>query len=63
VTTASGVRPGWQPVFAAIFEFYKQGRIKPAAGQVFSLDQAGEALAAVRDRRLAGRCVLRLRDD
>jgi NADPH:quinone reductase len=44
--------------FAEIFEFYEQGRIKPVAGEVFSLDRAGEALAAVRERRLAGRAVL-----
>jgi len=49
--------------FAEIFELYEAGRIKPAAAQVFSLDQAGEALAALRDRRLAGRAVLRLRED
>jgi NADPH2:quinone reductase len=49
--------------FAEIFEFYKQGRIKPSATKLFSLDQAGEALVAIRDRRLAGRAVLRLRED
>jgi len=49
--------------FAEIFELYEEGRIKPAPAQVFPLDQAGEALAAVRDRRLAGRAVLRLRED
>ena len=49
--------------FAEIFELYGEGRIKPAAAEVFPLDQAGEALVAVRDRHLAGRAVLRLRDD
>ncbi len=49
--------------FAEIFALYEQGRIKPAAARVFPLDQPGEALAPVRDRRLAGRAVLRLRDD
>jgi len=49
--------------FAEIFELYGEGRIKPAAAEVFPLDRAGEALAAVRDRHLAGRAVLRLRDD
>jgi NADPH2:quinone reductase len=49
--------------FADIFELYEQGHIKPEATQVFPLEQAGEALAAVRDRRLAGRAVLRLRED
>jgi NADPH2:quinone reductase len=49
--------------FADIFELYEQGRIKPATADVFPLDQAGKALATVRDRRLAGRAVLRLRED
>ena len=49
--------------FMEIFELYEEGRIKPAPAQVFPLDQAGEALAAVRDRRLAGRAVLRLREE
>jgi len=49
--------------FAEIFELYGEGRIKPATAEVFPLDQAGEALVAVRDRHLAGRAVLRLRND
>ena len=49
--------------FGEIFELYEQGRINPAPAQVFPLDRAGEALAAVRDRRVAGRAVLRLRED
>jgi len=49
--------------FADIFELYEQGRIKPAPAEIFPLDRTAEALAAVRDRRLAGRAVLRLRED
>ena len=49
--------------YAEIFELYEQDRIKPATANIFPLDQAAEALAAVRDRHLAGRAVLRLRDD
>jgi len=49
--------------FADIFELYEAGRIEPAAPQVFPPDQAGEALARLRDRRLSGRAVLRLRED
>ena len=49
--------------FAEIFELYDEGRIKPAEAEVFPLDRTAEALAAVRDRRLAGRAVLRLRED
>lgn len=49
--------------FAEIFRLYGQGKVKPAAATVFPLPQAGQALAAVRDRRIAGRAVLHLRDD
>jgi len=49
--------------FAEIFGLYEQGKIRPAATTVFPLAQAGEALAALRDRRIAGRAVLRPRDD
>jgi len=49
--------------FAEIFELYEESRIEPAPAQVFPLDKAGEALAALRDRRLAGRAVLRLREE
>ena len=47
--------------FAEIFRLYEQGKIKPAPVTLFPLDRAGEALAAVRDRRIAGRAVLQLR--
>jgi len=46
--------------FAEIFGFYEQGKIKPAAVTAFPLERAGEALAALRDRRLAGRTVLHM---
>ena len=49
--------------FAEIFELYEADRITPAAAQVFPLDQTGAALAALHDRRLSGRAVLRLRGD
>jgi NADPH:quinone reductase len=49
--------------YAEIFDFYEKALIRPATAQVFPLDRAGEALAALRDRLLAGRAVLRLRDD
>lgn len=48
--------------YAEIFELYRQGNIKPAAATVFPLERAGEALAALRDRHVDGRTVLRLRD-
>ena len=48
--------------FAEIFRLYDQGKIKPAAAIRFPLARAGEALAALRDRRIAGRAVLELRN-
>ena len=48
--------------FAEIFRLYDKGKVKPAAVTVFALARAGEALAAVRGRRIAGRAVLRLHD-
>ena len=47
--------------YAELFDFYARGLVKPAPATLFPLDQAGEALAAVRDRRIDGRAVLRLR--
>src|SRR5438034_4985619 len=47
--------------YAELFDFYDRGAIKPAPAVIFPLDRAGEALAAVRDRRIDGRAVLRLR--
>jgi NADPH2:quinone reductase len=49
--------------FGEIFRLYDEGRIEPAAAELFLLERAGEALAAVRDRRLGGRAVLSLRED
>jgi NADPH2:quinone reductase len=48
--------------FAEIFSLYEEGKVRPAAVTVFPLARAGEALAAVRDRRVVGRAVLQLRD-
>ncbi len=48
--------------YAELFGFYALGLVKPAPATVFPLERAGEALAAVRDRRVDGRAVLRLRD-
>lgn len=48
--------------YSEIFGYCTLGRVKPAPQVVFALDRAGEALAAVRDRRLDGRAVLRVRE-
>lgn len=48
--------------YAEIFGFYQLGAVKPGAATELPLERAGEALAAVRDRHIAGRAVLRLRD-
>jgi NADPH:quinone reductase len=49
--------------YSEIFGFYELGLVKPAAATLFPLERAGEALAALRDRRIDGRAVLRLRGD
>jgi NADPH:quinone reductase-like Zn-dependent oxidoreductase len=46
--------------FAEIFSLHEEGTIRPAKAIAFPLGRAGEALAAVRDRRIAGRAVLQL---
>ena len=46
--------------FAEIFSLHEEGTIRPAKAIAFPLARAGEALAAVRDRRIAGRAVLQL---
>jgi NADPH:quinone reductase len=46
--------------FDEVFALFKQSKIRPAATTEFPLERAGEALAAVRDRRINGRAVLRL---
>ena len=47
--------------YTELFDFYRRGLVKPAPAIMFPLERAGEALAAVRDRRIDGRAVLRLR--
>ncbi|MGH7054311.1 MAG: NADPH:quinone oxidoreductase family protein [Stellaceae bacterium] len=48
--------------YAELFGFYELGLIKPAPATLFPLEEAGAALAAMRDRRIDGRAVLRLRE-
>jgi NADPH2:quinone reductase len=48
--------------YAEIFGYYELGLVRPAPVVPFPLERAGEALAALRDRRIDGRAVLRLRD-
>jgi NADPH2:quinone reductase len=48
--------------YAELFGFYERGAVKPAPATLFALERAGEALAAVRDRRIDGRAVLALRE-
>jgi NADPH2:quinone reductase len=49
--------------YSEIFGFYELGLVKPAPATLFPLERAGEALAALRDRQIDGRAVLRLRDE
>jgi NADPH2:quinone reductase len=48
--------------YSEIFGFYERGLVKPAPAALFPLERAGEALALLRDRRIDGRPVLRIRD-
>jgi NADPH2:quinone reductase len=61
----SDYRKRWPKQVAAafdeIFALFEQGKIQPAPATEFPLERAGEALAALRDRRVNGRAVLRLR--
>src|SRR5271170_741083 len=49
--------------YSEIFGYYELGLVRPAPATLFALERAGEALAALRDRRIDGRAVLRLRGD
>jgi NADPH:quinone reductase len=49
--------------YSEIFGFYELGLVKPAPATIFPLERAGEALAALRDRQIDGRAVLRLREE
>jgi len=56
-------RPGeLKACYAELFAWYEQGAVRPAPATLFPLERAGEALAAVRDRRIAGRAVLGMRE-
>ncbi len=48
--------------YAEIFALYEQGRLQPGAAATFPIERAGEALAALRDRRLDARAVLHMRE-
>jgi len=48
--------------YAEIFAFYQHGKLQPDLATRFPLERAGEALAALRDRRLDGRAVLQVRE-
>ena len=47
--------------FAEIFGWYETGIVRPAPATLFPLERAAEALAAVCERRIDGRAVLRIR--
>jgi NADPH:quinone reductase len=48
--------------YAEIFALYEQGTLRPDAAATLPLERAGEALAALRDRRLDARAVLQVRE-
>jgi NADPH2:quinone reductase len=47
--------------YAEIFGYVALGLVKPAPVNLFALEDAGAALAAVRDRRIDGRAILEVR--
>jgi NADPH2:quinone reductase len=51
-----------QRVQQALFELYRQGRLKPHIMARYPLDRYREALATVRDRRVLGKVVLDMRE-
>ena len=48
--------------YAEILALYEQGKLQPDVVTTFPLERAGEALAALRDRRPDARAVLQLRE-
>jgi NADPH2:quinone reductase len=50
-----------QTAYSEIFGYHSLGMVKAALPVQFPLDEAGAALAAVRDRQIDGRAVLRIR--
>lgn len=42
----------------AVFELFKQGKIAPTAPNPYPLEQVGEAMMAITERKVAGKCVL-----
>ena len=48
--------------FAELFGLYEAGKIAPSPAVLFRLAEAGTALARLRDRRIEGRAVLRVRE-
>jgi len=48
--------------YAEIFALYERGKLQPDTATPFPLERAGEALAALRDRRLDTRAVLQVRE-
>jgi NADPH2:quinone reductase len=64
ITDSRKRRPGeLRTAYSEIFGYYALGLVKPAPVAPFALDDAGTALALIRDRRIEGRAVLRLRAD
>jgi NADPH-dependent curcumin reductase CurA len=47
------------PVVQQLVDWTLEGRLRGAPDQVYGLDQAGEALSALFDRRSAGKMVIR----
>ncbi|ANK79373.1 MAG: NADPH:quinone oxidoreductase [Rhizobiales bacterium NRL2] len=48
---------------AAMFDWWREGKLKPHVGGVWSLDDGVEALRAMRDRKAQGKLIIRVRED
>ncbi|MEO6433187.1 MAG: zinc-binding dehydrogenase, partial [Sphingomicrobium sp.] len=47
-------------VVLALFRLWDEGKISPRVSQTYPLEQAGEAIAALRDRKAVGKLVVTL---
>lgn len=57
-------RPGAvRTAMRELVRWYAEGRLRPHVSQEYPLDQAVEALVAIKERRVAGKAVVRVRED
>ncbi|MDX1375702.1 MAG: zinc-binding dehydrogenase, partial [Burkholderiales bacterium] len=54
--------PEMRAAFAQIFDWYREGRLRPLVSSVYPLERFAEAQDAVLERRSVGKVVLRIRE-